>query len=149
MPKPLRRPKTAPKLKQPYKSPVSGQTVMLTDSQKQFTDAALTAPTSDLLIDRVMEIYQTNRNSAQVISRQNFSKPNIVEYLGDRGYRALDVLTEAMKDKEANWSDRINAAKDIADRQFGRATQRIEAHTTGVTLNLDLSSALPTEAEQG
>ncbi len=134
----LRKPKTAPKFKQPYKSPVNGSTVLLTDSQKQFTEAALTAPTSTLLIKRVMEIYQTNNQSARVIARQNFQKPNIEQYLGDRGYKALDVLNEAMTDDKANWSDRITAANSIADRQFGRATQKIESTSTSVNLTLSL-----------
>ena len=122
-----RKPRTAPKLKQPYTSPINGQVVKLTDNQAQFTEAALTAPTSQTLIDRVQEIYQCNRKTAQVIARQNFLKPNIELYLGDRGYRAIDVLNEAMTDEKASWSDRISAAKDIADRQFGKATQRTES----------------------
>lgn len=116
---------------------------MLTDNQKQFTEAALEAPTSGILIDRVQEIYRTkNRKTAQVIARQNFLKPNIEAYLGDRGYKALDVLTEAMNTKKASWSDRITAANSIADRQFGKATQKIEQTTTGVTLTIDLTSSL-------
>lgn len=138
----LRKPKTAPKLKQPYKSPVNGQTVMLTDNQRQFTEAALQAPTSEILINRVMDIYQTNRNSAQVITRQNFNKPNIEQYLGDRGYKALDVLDQAMTDDKANWSDRITAANSIADRQFGRATQRTESISVSLQFGMDLGSVV-------
>lgn len=134
----LRKPKTAPKLKQPYTN-TKGQTVMLTDNQKQFTDAALTIRDSKKFINKVKEIYQTNTNSAQVIARQNFNKPNIIEYLGDRGYRALDVLNEAMTDTDANWSDRIKAADSIADRQFGRAVQTLQANTTSVSINIDLT----------
>lgn len=147
MPKQIktRKPKTAPKLKQPYKSPITGEIVQLTDNQHQFTDAALTAKDSATLINRVMEIYETDLQSARVIARQNFNKPNIELYLGDRGYKALDVLTEAMTDKEASWTDRIKAADSIADRQFGKATQRTEVKTQGVTLNIDLTSAINPE----
>jgi len=141
-----RKPKTAPKLKQPYISP-DGIRVLLTDSQKEFTDAALQAKDSSVLIQRTMEIYETNLSSARVIARQNFSKPNIMEYLGDRGYKALDVLNEAMTDKKASWTDRIKAADSLADRQFGKAMQRQEVHTTGVTLTIDLTSSL--SGEQG
>lgn len=138
----LRKPKTAPKLKQPYKSPITGQVVDLTDNQHQFTEAALTVKDSDVLINRVMEIYQTNRQSARVIARQNFNKPNIVEYLGDRGYQALDVLNEAMTDSKASWTDRIRAADSIADRQFGKAIIKQEVHSTGISLNIDLTGSL-------
>lgn len=143
----MRKPKTAPKLKQPYKSPVTGEIVNLTDNQRQFTEAALTTKDSETLINRVMEIYQTNKQSARVIARQNFSKPNIELYLGDRGYKAIDILTEAMEDDRAKWSDRITAANSIADRQFGKATQKIEQHSTSVNLNLDLTKM--TDTEQG
>ena len=138
----LRKPKTAPKLKQPYTSPVNGQIIQLTDNQHEFTEAALTAPTSDILINRVMEIYQTNRKSARVIARQNFLKPSIEQYLGDRGYKALDVLNQAMTDTKASWSDRITAANSVADRQFGRATQRVETHSTSVNLSLSLKDVV-------
>lgn len=139
---PLRKPKTAPKLKQPYKSPVTGEIVNLTDNQRQFTEAALTAKDSEVLINRVMDIYQTNKQSARVIARQNFNKPNIELYLGDRGYKAIDVLTEAMEDNSAKWSDRITAANSIADRQFGKATQNIQSTTEVVTLNLSLADII-------
>lgn len=122
--KKTRKPKTAPKFKRPYQSPVNGKVVNMTDSQAQFTAAALQLRDSDTLITRVQEIYETDRQTARVITRQNFNKPNIIEYLGDRGYKAVDVLTEAMQADSATWSERITAAKDIADRQFGKAVQR-------------------------
>lgn len=125
-----RKPRTAPKLKQPYKSPITGQIVNLTDNQHQFTEAALKKTDSNVLIKRVQEIYETDRHTATVIARQNFNNPSIIQYLGDRGYRAIDVLNEAMTDEKAAWSDRIRAAQDIADRQFGKAMQRAEIKST-------------------
>lgn len=136
-----RKPKTAPKLKRPYISP-AGEKVWLTDSQHAFTEAALKAKDSETLINRVMEIYETNRASAAVIARQNFQKPNIELYLGDRGYKALDILQEAMTDSNAQWSDRIKAAESIADRQFGKATQRTEVTSRNINIQIDLTQAL-------
>lgn len=144
-----RKPKTAPKLKTPYISPNTGQVVRLTDNQKQFTDAVLSAPTSEILINRVMEIYQTNRKSAQVITRQNFLKPNIELYLGDRGYKALDVMYEIMTKQDLNSKSpddtRLAAAKEIADRQFGKATQRTEVNSSKLSIHIDLTGTLEEE----
>lgn len=114
---------------------------MLTDSQKSFVDAALEAKDSSVLVKRVQEIYECEASVARVIARQNFQKPNIVEYLGDRGYKALDVLNEAMIDPDASWNDRIRAADSLADRTFGKATQRTESTSVSVNIGIDLTTA--------
>lgn len=36
----------------------------------------------------------------------------------------------------------LRAAQDILDRSFGKATQRAEVVASGITLNIDLTSAL-------
>lgn len=133
-----RRPKAVSRLKQPYHN-VAGTKVMLTDQQYQFTQAALITKDSETLINRVREIYQTDAANARVIARENFQKPNIELYLGDRGYKALDVLHQAMLEAPS-WTDKIRAADSLADRQFGKATQRIEQQTNKVSININLNA---------
>lgn len=130
---------SVPRAKQPYVSP-DGETVMMTDKQHQFVQTALEQPTSETLIKRTMEIYNTDRQNALVIARQNFNKPNLLLYMGDRGYRALDTINEVMTKSDKD-ELRLAAARDLADRAFGKATQRQEIKQQTVSVNLTFNNA--------
>jgi hypothetical protein len=130
------------RLKKPYTSP-DGHTVMLTDKQHKFAENALNVVDSETLIRRTMELYNTEYGVARVIARENFQKPNLQLYLGDRGYKALDTIHEIASDTEVDKAVRLNAAKDLADRQFGKATQRTEVKQQTVSVNLTFANALP------
>lgn len=112
---------------------------MLTDKQKAFADAVQATATSEQLITQTQAIYDTDRNTARVMVAENLQKPNIVQYLGDRGYRALDVMNEAMNDKTAKWADRLRAAEGLADRQFGRPSTTVNVNSTTVAMSIDLT----------
>ncbi len=132
-------PANTPRAKRPYKTP-DGETTLLTDKQHSFAKAALEIPTSNALIKRVQEIYHTDRANALVIARENFVKPNIMLYMGDRGYKALDTINELAQNPEIESSVRLGAARDLADRTFGKPTQRTEVKQQTVTVDLNFSN---------
>jgi hypothetical protein len=60
----------------------------------------------------------------------------------DKAKQTIVQLMETAKDET-----KLNAAKDILDREYGKATQRVEQSTTGVILTIDLTSSLTTDTE--
>jgi hypothetical protein len=117
-----RKPKTAPKVKRPRINP-DGQKVWMTDNQHQFGEALLNAKGGSELIDKTQDIYETDRNTARVIINENLKKPNIQQYLGKRGYEAIDTIYQIMKKKKTSEETRLRAAQDLTDRYFGKAVQ--------------------------
>jgi hypothetical protein len=60
------------------------------------------------------------------------------DLVGDDGYAIAEFMFGVMADQSARTSDRIEAAKWLADRGFGRAVQGLEIEMSR-TLALDLS----------
>ncbi len=92
-----------------------------------------------------------NKTSAAQISSNNFRNPNIQAYMTKHS----DIATEAMMEtlavsrayaKKGNTSGAAYAgvvatiSKDIHDRVYGKATQRLEVQSTKVSVNIDLTS---------
>lgn len=99
------------------------------------------------------------RHTAEVIAQENLRKPAIMLELAKHSGNAELVLIRAMeaekkiykfnpetKSNEYMGSDpdhaiRIKAADSVLDRVHGKATQRTESVSTGVTINIDLTGA--------
>ena len=78
-----------------------------------------------------------SRLVAKSIATENMSKPAILQHLVANSERAEQVIVDLLKaDKD---EVKLAASKDILDRVHGKATQKIEQSTTGVTLNIDLT----------
>lgn len=77
-------------------------------------------------------------------------KPQVISALTNYNELVENTLTNTVKhfadsDKVAERSLAVDTAKYIHDKIHGKATQRIEQQTTGVTLTIDLTSALAIE----
>lgn len=82
---------------------------------------------------------------AKVNAAQLMAKPEAQIYLNEHIDKAKQTIVSLMdSDKD---DIRLRSATDVLDRTQGKATQRIEQHTTGVTLSIDLTSALTNAAE--
>jgi hypothetical protein len=83
----------------------------------------------------------TNRKSASVSASRLLAKPSVSIYLekhtSNARKRVVDLVDNAGKEDV-----QLRAAQDILDRSFGKATQRAEVVASGITLNIDLTSAL-------
>lgn len=102
---------------------------------------------ADLLIDKpelsnteaYMRTYKNkSRAGAKVNASHALSNPNMLAYMeaADRGAQEKIVsLSRQGKDNRLAF----DASRDILDRLHGKATQRIDKQSTGVTVNIDLS----------
>lgn len=106
---------------------------------------------AELLKDKKISATQAVRNTYNVesingasqIATDNLRNPKILQHLQANSVRAESVIVDLLEDKKSEV--RLASAKDILDRVHGKATQRIEQTTTGVTLTIDLTSALDSE----
>lgn len=104
---------------------------LLSDSKVSATEAA------------IRSYNVSKREVASAIATENLRKPLVMQHLQANASRAEEKIVSLLEaDKQ---EVQIQAAKDILDRVHGKATQRIEQTTTGVTLTIDLTSALATD----
>ena len=67
------------------------------------------------------------------------------ELVGEDGEAIAEYMLEVMNDERARTADRIEAAKWLADRGFGKAALVIDAGVTELQLLQDFLSRLSTE----
>jgi phage terminase small subunit len=116
----------------------------LTRKQKAFADTLLNNPK----ISGTQAALQTygkpdkpaTYGTAQQLAYDNLMKPNIQIYMEEHVDKAKNkIVTLVNSDRE---EIALNASKDILDRVHGKATQRIEQHSTSVNLNLSLQDVV-------
>ena len=121
----------------------------LTKKQKIFVKHIIDNPKSSVT-EAVVQAYDVkNRPTATVIGNENLRKPNIVMELAKYNGLMESTLVNTVNDyKESDkLGERtlaVDVAKYIHDKVHGKATQRTEVRTEGVTLTIDLTSALGT-----
>lgn len=85
-------------------------------------------------------------NASQLTALNNASqllkKPEAQVYLQQHVDKATTTVVELLDSQKDDI--RLRSAQDILDRNHGRATQKVEQHSTGITLTIDLTSALQT-----
>lgn len=74
-------------------------------------------------------------------------KPEAQIYLKEHIENARENIVELANSARSE-KVRLEANQDILDRAHGKATSRVEATTTGVTLQIDLTSALLEETAE-
>lgn len=77
---------------------------------------------------------------ARVQSSKLLAKPEAQIYLQQHVDKARNTVVDLLNSEKDDI--RLRASTDILDRNLGKATQKIEQTTTGITLNIDLTSAL-------
>lgn len=78
--------------------------------------------------------------SAQVLASQLMTKPTAIIYLQEHVDRAKSTIVDLLNSEKDDI--RLRSATDILDRNTGKAIQRTENLTTGITLTIDLTSSL-------
>lgn len=123
----------------------------LSEKENAFVREVLTHPKQNRT-ESVMKVYNTStRQSAATLAHELKHKPHIIAELAKYSNTAetnliqlANVSTAYARDggKEgamyAAVSERVN--NSILDRLHGKATQKIEAHSQVVTLNIDLAA---------
>lgn len=92
---------------------------------------------------------EVHPDSTDVTARTNayklLQKPSAQIYLQKHIDKATHTIVELLNsDKD---DIKLRSATDILDRTHGKATQRTEVTTQGITLNIDLTSSLTPEEE--
>lgn len=115
----------------------------LTRKQKAFADALL-ANKKMSATQAVRETYNVKAegSTARTVAAENMAKPSIQIYMQSHADSAVNRVVQLVKSKREEIA--LAASKDILDRVHGKPTQRIEQHTTGVTINIDLASTVDT-----
>lgn len=113
--------------------------VKLTRKQKAFADHLLANP-KDSATKAIQEAYNVaNRQTAAVMANENLNKPNVMLYLDahiDKAKNRIVSLIDSDKEDIA-----LRASDSILDRSLGKAIQRSEVTTQGVSITIDLSQA--------
>lgn len=79
----------------------------------------------------------TSDNSASLIASENLRKPQILAHLQANSERAEAKIVELLESKKPEIQ--LASAKDILDRVHGKATQKVEQTSVGISLNIDLT----------
>lgn len=83
-------------------------------------------------------------NTARNNASQLLKKPEAQIYLQEHISKARNKVVSLIDDEKSDIA--LRASEAILDRALGKAVQRSEVHSTGVTLTIDLTSSL-TEVE--
>lgn len=110
----------------------------LTRKQKAFADKILDNPKLSAT-KAVQQTYNpTTYNTARSIATENLAKPAIQLYLDEHVQKAKNrVITLVDSDKD---DIALRASDSILDRVLGKATQKVETHSTVVEVSLDLGN---------
>lgn len=126
----------------------------LTRTQKNFAHELIRNPDISPTEAYVRTHKTNNRASAAVSATQTLKKPNMQAYLEKYDELAqitvIDVMqsSRGLKEEPAHARVALDSAKDILDRLHGKATQRIDTHSTVVTIALDLTNVADDAAAQ-
>lgn len=119
---------------------VSGDIILKTKT-KAFADELLANPKISQT-EAYIKTHQTNnRKSASVSASKLLAKPSVLIYLEEHTNMARKRIV-SLVDGASKEEIQLRASQDILDRTYGKPTQRAEVVTTGITLNIDLTSAL-------
>lgn len=132
---------------------------LLTNKQKLFIKHLVDNPKSTAT-DAYKEAYDTQNMKPATINREAHATtrlPQVITELSKYNGLIEDTLINTVNDYKN--SDRVNEralavdiSKYVHDKIHGKATQRTEVISTGITLTIDLTSSLvdgqPTEADQ-
>ena len=118
--------------------------IKLTRKQKDFADTLLNNPkmsgTQAALRTYGKPDKPTTVATAQQIAMENLRKPSVQLYLDKHIDKAKNRVVELIdSDKE---EIALRAADSVLDRALGKATQKVEQHTSVVNLNLSLSQVI-------
>ncbi len=128
-------------------APLIKSKIKLTRKQKAFADALINNP--KLSATRAaLQTYGTPEKpptyqTAQQLSHENLTKPNIQLYLDEHVQKAKNRVVELIDSKKEDIA--LRASDSILDRTLGKATQRTEVTSISMSFGMDLTDQLETE----
>lgn len=104
----------------------------LTRKQKAFADQLIANPKMSAT-KAALETYNTEKDYvAKNIASENLTKPNIQLYMDEHIQKAKNRVVDLVDSEKEDIA--LRASDSILDRALGKATQRIEQHTSVVSL---------------
>lgn len=119
----------------------ASKTRKLRPKSKAFADKLLNNPKITLTQAYLDTHETTNRDVARVEGSNLARSPAVMKYLEAHSEQAEHRIVELMQQNEDKRLA-FDASRDILDRKHGKATQRTEVQTMGISLNIDLTQAL-------
>lgn len=86
-------------------------------------------------------------NTARSNSYKLMRKPEAQIYLQKHISQAVKNIVELANDKTVKDSVRLDANRDILDREYGKATIKQDIRSQGITINIDLTANDVTEVD--
>ena len=124
----------------------------LTRKQKAFADYLLNNPKASATSAYRENYNATSETGIRVEASRTLAKPSVIKYLELHGDKAIADMIEIAeyskrlgKSKPSYAAVAVTANKDIIDRAYGKATQRVEVSTKKVSININLSSVNPVD----
>lgn len=109
----------------------------ITKKQKGFANRLLTDPKTSAT-QAAFDVYRVkNRHVAEQIAHENLRKPVVLQYMNqfaDKAERRIIELTKSGNERIA-----LDASKDVLDRSYGKATQRLQVESHSARINIDLT----------
>jgi len=120
----------------------------LTRKQRELVKVYTSNPTMTKTeaFKQVYNTSTTNKNSLYSQASKVFSKPQVMSQLAKHTALIEDTLIGTVQEWGSHEKPRqreiaIDTAKFVHDKIHGRATQRIEQQSTGITFKIDLTSS--------
>ena len=112
----------------------------LTRKQKAFADTLLNNPKISAT-RAALQTYgkpdkPTTYATANDIARDNLQKPSVQIYMEEHVQKASNRVVQLIDSEKEEIA--LRASDSVLDRVLGKATQKIETHSTSVNLNLSL-----------
>lgn len=124
-----------------------GTQIELTPNQKKYADIKNSNPNISLSEVARRSYPNANSDTIRQIVNQNEKNTSIAIYSDEQLKDAKALIHSVVNNPEEKTRDRLTAAFRIEDRVLGTPVQQIHQTTTGITLNIDLTSSLTPEED--
>lgn len=123
----------------------------LTRKQKALADYILANPTATAKEAAKQAYNLSSDRTAEVIGSRELRKAEMMAYMENHAQTASDTVLTVIKHSKqkmiedekngSSWATvALNGSKDVLDRVYGKATQRVETSSKVVQINIDMTS---------
>lgn len=104
---------------------------------KAFADHVINNPEESATKAYLATHETSNRAAAAVEASKLLSKPSVMIYMNEHLALAKGRIVDIVRDGKDEHA--LRAAQDILDREYGKATQRVETRSEVVSINIKIS----------
>ena len=112
--------------------------ITATRKQRAFAEYLLKHPKASGTEAALATYNASNENTAGVQAWENLRNPKVLAILEKSTDSAQARIAELVHDDDKRLS--FDASRDVLDRTYGKATQRLEVQSTAVAITIDLTA---------